>query len=158
MITATASTCARAVSDRQPDPARMQRYDAHIREAAQLYQLPEPFIRAIVMVESNFFSDAISEDGAMGLMQLMPETALHMGVLDAFDPRQNVLGGTRYLRVLANRFNGDLVLTVAAYNAGEGAIDKYRGVPPYAETRRYVRNVLHHYYAFRGMAPVVAQR
>jgi soluble lytic murein transglycosylase-like protein len=81
-----------------------------------------------------------------------------MGVLDAFDPRQNVLGGTRYLRVLANRFNGDLVLTVAAYNAGEGAIDKYRGVPPYAETRRYVRNVLHHYYAFRSMAPVVAQR
>jgi soluble lytic murein transglycosylase-like protein len=143
---------------RAPDPARMQRYDAHIREAAQLYQLPEPFIRAIVMVESNFFSDAISEDGAMGLMQLMPETALHMGVLDAFDPRQNVLGGTRYLRVLANRFNGDLVLTVAAYNAGEGAIDKYRGVPPYAETRRYVRNVLHHYYAFRSMAPVVAQR
>jgi membrane-bound lytic murein transglycosylase MltF len=146
-------------ADRRPDPGRLQRYDAHIREAAELYQLPESFIRAIVLVESNFFPDAISEDGAMGLMQLMPETAQHMGVLNAFDPRQNVLGGTRYLRVLANRFNGDLVLTVAAYNAGEGAIDKYRGVPPYAETRRYVRNVLHHYYAFRSMAAqVVAQR
>ncbi|HEX4353375.1 MAG TPA: lytic transglycosylase domain-containing protein [Polyangiales bacterium] len=137
--------------DRRPDPLRLSRYDEHIREAAQLYQLPEPFIRAIVQVESNFFPDAISEDGAMGLMQLMPETALHMGVLDAFDPRQNVLGGTRYLRVLANRFNGDLVLTVAAYNAGENAVDRYRGVPPYAETRRYVRNVLHHYYAFRSL-------
>jgi soluble lytic murein transglycosylase-like protein len=81
---------------------------------------------------------------------LMPGTAASMGVIDAFDPRQNVLGGTRYLRVLANRFNGDLVLTVAAYNAGEGAVQKYRGIPPYAETRRYVRKVLHHYYEFRS--------
>jgi membrane-bound lytic murein transglycosylase MltF len=146
-------------AERQADPGRLQRFDVHIKEAAQLYQLPEPFIRAIVMVESNFFPDAISEDGAMGLMQLMPGTAINMGVQNAFDPRQNVLGGTRYLRVLANRFNGDLVLTVAAYNAGESAVDKYRGVPPYAETRRYVRNVLHHYYAFRSAATqVVAQR
>jgi soluble lytic murein transglycosylase-like protein len=75
-----------------------------------------------------------------------------MGVLNAFDPRQNVLGGARYLRVLANRFNGDLVLTVAAYNAGEGAIQRYHGVPPYLETRRYVQRVLHHYYAFRQHA------
>jgi soluble lytic murein transglycosylase-like protein len=145
-------------AERNPDPGRLQRYDAHIKEAALLYQLPEAFIRAVMLVESNFFSDAISEDGAMGLMQLMPETALNMGVLNAFDPRQNVLGGTRFLRVLANRFNGDLVLTVAAYNAGEAAVDKYRGVPPYAETRRYVRRVLHHYYAFRGMSQALANR
>jgi soluble lytic murein transglycosylase-like protein len=144
--------------ERRADPARLQRYDAHIKEASQLYQLPEAFIRAVMLVESNFFSDAISEDGAMGLMQLMPQTALNMGVLNAFDPRQNVLGGTRFLRVLANRFNGDLVLTVAAYNAGEGAVDKYRGVPPYPETRRYVRKVLHHYYAFRGLSQAVASR
>jgi soluble lytic murein transglycosylase-like protein len=142
---------------RLPDPARLQRYDEHIREASQLYQLPEAFIRSIMLVESNFFADAISSAGAMGLMQLMPGTALSMGVLDAFDPRQNVLGGTRYLRVLANRFNGDLVLTVAAYNAGEFAVERYRGVPPYAETRRYVRRVLHHYYAFRNMNQTVAQ-
>ena len=148
----------RPSSDRRPDPGRVQRYDPHIKEAAQLYQLPEAFIRAIVLVESNFFPDVISEDGAMGLMQLMPATALNMGVLDAFDPRQNVLGGTRYLRVLANRFNGDLVLTVAAYNAGEFAVQKYRGVPPFAETRRYVRRVLHHYYAFRNMSGALAQR
>jgi Transglycosylase SLT domain len=143
-------------AERRLDPARLQLFDAQIKEASLLYQLPEAFIRAIVLVESNFFPDAISEMGAMGLMQLMPQTAQHMGVLDAFDPRQNVLGGTRYLRVLANRFNGDLVLTVAAYNAGEGAVDKYRGVPPYAETRRYVRRVLQHYYAFRGQAPTPA--
>jgi soluble lytic murein transglycosylase-like protein len=149
-------TAALGNAERKVDPARMKVYDEHIKEAAALYQLPEAFIRAIVLVESNFFPDAISDAGAMGLMQLMPGTALNMGVLNAFDPRQNVLGGTRYLRLLANRFNGDLVLTVAAYNAGEGAIEKYRGVPPYLETRRYVRRVLHHYYAFRNAAPEVA--
>ena len=138
------------VTPRAPDPERVRLFGAHIREAANLYQLPEAFLRAIVMVESNFFPDAVSEDGAMGLMQLMPGTALSMGVLDAFDPRQNVLGGARYLRMLANRFNGDLVLTVAAYNAGEGAIKRYNGVPPYQETRMYVKRVLHHYYAFRN--------
>ena len=148
----------RSAERRAADPSRLQRFDAHIKEAAQLYQLPEAFIRAVMLVESNFFPDAISEDGAMGLMQLMPQTALSMGVMDAFDPRQNVLGGTRFLRVLANRFNGDLVLTVAAYNAGEAAVDKYRGVPPYAETRRYVRKVLHHYYAFRSLSQTIAQR
>jgi soluble lytic murein transglycosylase-like protein len=135
---------------RTADPDRMRLFGAHIREAAKLYQLPEAFLRAIVMVESNFFPEAVSEDGAMGLMQLMPGTAVNMGVLDAFDPRQNVLGGARYLRMLANRFNGDLVLTVAAYNAGEGAIKRFNGVPPYQETRMYVKRVLHHYYAFRN--------
>lgn len=138
--------------ERKVDPERLTRYDLHIKEAAALYQLPEPFIRAVMMVESNFYPDVVSVDGAMGLMQLMPATAANMGVIDAFDPRQNVLGGTRFLRMLANRFNGDLVLTVAAYNAGEGAVNKYAGVPPYAETRRYVRRVLHHYYTFRGSA------
>jgi len=93
----------------------------------------------------------------MGLMQLMPQTARSMGVRDPFDPRQNILGGTRYLRVLANSFNGDLVLTVAAYNAGGGAVTRYRGVPPYAETRRYVQRVLRHYYAYRA-GRVEAQR
>jgi soluble lytic murein transglycosylase-like protein len=135
---------------RAPDPDRVRQYGAHIREAAALYQLPEAFLRAIVLVESNFFPDAISQAGAIGLMQLMPSTAVNMGVLDAFDPRQNVLGGARFLRMLANRFNGDLVLTVAAYNAGEAAIKRYNGVPPYQETRRYVKRVLHHYYAFRN--------
>jgi len=139
------------------EPDRLQSFSQHIKEAAQLYSLPEAFIRAVMLVESNFLPDVISDAGAMGLMQLMPDTATSMGVLNAFDPRQNVLGGARYLRVLANRYNGDLVLTVAAYNAGEGAVERYHGVPPYLETRRYVQRVLHHYYAFRQRAPRASQ-
>ena len=135
---------------RDPSPDRYQRYDAHITEAARLYQLPVPFIRAIMRVESDFSPAVVSHAGAMGLMQLMPRTANAMGVRDPFDPRQNIFGGTRYLRILANRFNGDLVLTIAAYNAGEGAVMRYRGVPPYDETRRYVQNVLRHYYSERA--------
>ncbi|NOY93640.1 MAG: lytic transglycosylase domain-containing protein [Deltaproteobacteria bacterium] len=139
----------RRVSAASRDPNRYALYNAHIREAARLYQLPEAFLRAVIKVESDFVPDVVSGDGAMGLMQLMPRTAASMGVTAPFDPRQNILGGARYLRVLANRFNGDLVLTVAAYNAGGGAVTRYRGVPPYDETRRYVRRVLSFYYAFR---------
>lgn len=132
----------------QTDPYRHIRYDTFIREAALLYQLPESFLRAILRVESNFYPDAVSCDGAVGLMQLMPFTAARMGVRDPFDPRENILGGARFLRVLANSFNGDLVLTVAAYNAGPAAVAKYGGVPPYAETQQYVQNVLRFYYAY----------
>ncbi len=132
------------------DAERMRRYEAYIREAALLYVLPEEFIRAVMRVESNFYPECVSHKGAMGLMQLMPATAASMGVLDPFDARQNILGGARFLRVLANNFGGDLVLTIAAYNAGEGAVRKYGGIPPYAETRRYVQRVLTHYYAFRA--------
>lgn len=132
------------------DPGRYTRYNNLITEAAQLYQLPQSFIRAVMRVESNFNPTVVSRAGAMGLMQLMPKTARSMGVSDPFDVRQNVLGGARYLRILANRFKGDLILTVAAYNAGEAAVDKYEGIPPYQETQRYVRRVLKHYYAYRS--------
>ena len=142
---------------RPPDPLRTARYDAFIREAAVLYVLPEELVRAVMRVESNFYHEAVSNKGAMGLMQLMPGTARSMGVLDPFDPRQNVLGGARFLRILANRFGGDLVLTIAAYNAGEGAVQKYRGIPPYAETRRYVQRVLGHYYELRAASTLRAR-
>jgi soluble lytic murein transglycosylase-like protein len=135
---------------RSKDPARYSRYSSLIDEAAQLYQLPQSFIRAVMRVESDFNPEVVSRAGAMGLMQLMPKTARSMGVADPFDARQNILGGSRYLRILANRFKGDLVLTVAAYNAGEGAVEKHNGIPPYKETQRYVRRVLKHYYAYRG--------
>ena len=128
----------------------ISRYTSLIDEAAQLYQLPHSFIRAVMRVESDFNPEVVSRAGAMGLMQLMPKTARSMGVSDPFDARQNILGGARYLRILANRFKGDLVLTVAAYNAGEGAVEKHNGIPPYKETQRYVRRVLKHYYAYRG--------
>ncbi len=137
-------------TDRSRDPARYSRYNGLIDEAAQLYELPKSFIRAVMRVESDFNPMVVSRAGAMGLMQLMPMTARSMGVSDPFDVRQNILGGARYLRILANRFKGDLVLTVAAYNAGEGAVEKYAGIPPYKETQRYVRRVLKHYYAYRA--------
>jgi soluble lytic murein transglycosylase-like protein len=127
---------------------RIRSYDPLIREAAALYRLPESFLRAIMRVESGGNPSVVSHAGACGLMQLMPATAVSMGVTDIFDPRQNILGGARLLRILANTFNGDLVLTIAAYNAGQGAVLRYRGIPPYEETQRYVRRVLTHYYAF----------
>lgn len=132
------------------DPERLRAYDAHIREASLLYVLPEELIRAVMHVESNFNPRAVSRKGALGLMQLMPSTATKMGVTDPFDPRQNVLGGVRLLRVLANRFDGDQTLTLAAYNAGQAAVLKYGGVPPYAETQRYVKRVLSHYARYRA--------
>lgn len=145
---------------RDTSPDRYQRYDAFIREAAALYRLPESFIRAVIKVESNYNPQVVSHAGACGLMQLMPGTAARMGVTDVFDPRQNILGGARYLRILANLFNGDLVLVIAAYNAGEGAVMRYRGIPPYEETQRYVQRVLRWYYGFleaEGRARVASQ-
>jgi len=139
-----------AASLSAPDPERLRRFDMHIREAAQLYVLPQDLLRAVMQVESNFYAEAVSNKGAIGLMQLMPATAAQMGVLDPFDARQNVLGGARFLRLLANHFGGDLVLTIAAYNAGQGAVEKYSGIPPYAETRMYVQRVLGNYYAYRA--------
>ena len=138
------------IMPRDTDPGRFSRYDAHIREASRLYAIPESLIRAVIMVESNYDHRVVSHCGAQGLMQLMPATGRRMGVRDPFVPRQNILGGTRYLRYLANIFNGDIVLTIAGYHAGEGAVIRYRGVPPYETTQRYVPAVLRHYYRFRA--------
>jgi soluble lytic murein transglycosylase-like protein len=135
-----------AAHDSNPD--RYSRYDAYILEAALLYQMPEAFIRAVIKVESDYDPNVVSWAGAQGLMQLMPQTAARMEVTDSFDPRQNILGGTRYLRYLANLFQGDLVLTIAGYHAGEGAVLRYQGVPPYSTTHGYIRRVIEHYYRF----------
>jgi soluble lytic murein transglycosylase-like protein len=131
-------------------PARYSRYDDHIRQAAVLYQIPEELIRAVIRVESNFDPRAVSPANARGLMQLIPPTAERMMVTDIFDPRQNIFGGVRYLRVLANLFNGDIELTIAGYNAGENAVIKHGGIPPYPETVEYVKRVLSEYRAFRA--------
>ncbi len=125
--------------------ARFSRYDDHIRQAAILYQIPEELIRAVIRVESDFDPRAVSPANARGLMQLIPETAERMMVTDIFDPRQNIFGGVRYLRVLANLFNGDLQLTIAAYNAGENAVIRHGGIPPFPETTEYVKRVLSEY-------------
>lgn len=131
--------------------ARFRRFDRFIGEASRLYAIPEPLIRAVIQAESNYDPRVVSHCGAQGLMQLMPATGRRMGVRDPFNPRQNILGGTRYLRYLANIFGGDIVLTIAGYHAGENAVIRYRGVPPYETTQRYVPTVLRHYYRYREM-------
>lgn len=141
-------------SDRSPE--RFTRYDRWIRQAATLYQLPEELVRAVIKVESDYDPRAVSSAGAGGLMQLMPETATRMQVRDRFDPRENIFGGVRYLRILANLFNGDLDLTVAAYNAGEGAVERAGGIPNYPETMDYVVRVRTYYAAYRSTADVVS--
>jgi soluble lytic murein transglycosylase-like protein len=143
-----------APSDRSIE--RFTRYDATIREAATLYQIPEALIRAVIKVESDYDPRAVSHAGAQGLMQLMPPTALRMQIRDSFDPRLNIFAGTRYLRVLANHFNGNLELTIAGYNAGEGAVQRYGGIPPYEETQFYVVKVLEYYHRYRSIGDPVA--
>jgi len=106
----------------------------------------DPYLaRAVIQAESAFYTKARSRTGALGLMQLMPQTAQRFGVTDPFEPRQNITGGVKYLRWLLDAFKGDLTRVVAAYNAGEGAVDKYNGIPPFAETRAYVPRVLELY-------------
>jgi len=129
---------------------RYARYSEWIRQAATLYQIPEALVRAVIKCESDYDPRAVSPAGAIGLMQMIPETAMRMQVRDPYDPRENIFGGTRYLRVLANTFNGDLELTIAAYNAGEGAVARYGGIPPYDETQKYVVNVVTYYRKYRA--------
>ena len=130
----------------------MRHYDPIILEASARYVIPRALIKAVILVESNFDPGAVSSKGAEGLMQLMPGTAAGLGVSDSFDPRENIFGGTRYLRMMANRFGGDLVLTIAAYNAGPGAVERHGpGIPPFAETRGYVKRVLSFYYHYKSL-------
>jgi hypothetical protein len=135
--------------------ARFTRYDEWIRQASSLYQIPEQLVRAVIKVESDYDPRAVSVSGARGLMQLMPDTADRLQVRDIDDPRENIFGGVRYLRILANTFNGDLELTVAGYNAGEGAVITHGGIPPYAQTRDYVVKVSRFYRRYRTIADVV---
>ncbi|MDH4186112.1 MAG: lytic transglycosylase domain-containing protein [Nitrospira sp.] len=116
-----------------------------IRRYSSQHKLHPALIRAVIKAESNFDPRAVSRTGAIGLMQLMPQTATRMDVQDMYDPDDNVGGGTKYLRQLLDRFHGNLPLALAAYNAGENAVDRYQALPPYDETRRYVRKVLRYY-------------
>ena len=121
-----------------------------IEKYAQKNNLDPDFIKAVVKQESGFNPDATSKCGAMGLMQLMPQTAKGLGVTDAYDPEQNIEGGVKYLKSMMNRFNNDPKLALAAYNAGPGAVQRYGDVPPYRETQNYVKNILASYEAIKG--------
>jgi len=125
-----------------PNPLK---YQALIRSLAQQYQLPAHLINAIIAVESAYNPQAVSHKGAVGLMQLMPQTAKRFGVKNRRNAQQNITGGVRFLSYLMKKFNANLPLVVAAYNAGEQAVIKYRGIPPYPETRQYVIKVLSRY-------------
>ncbi|MGJ4730374.1 transglycosylase SLT domain-containing protein [Luteimonas sp. SDU101] len=125
-------------------------YAAEIRSAANEFGVEEAIVRAIMHAESAFNPNALSRAGAQGLMQLMPATAQRFGVTNAYDPAQNIRGGVEYLAWLLKRFNGDLTLASAGYNAGEGAVDRHKGVPPYSETQRYVVRVAQLAERYRG--------
>src|SRR5687767_7980411 len=124
----------------RPRPANASRFDSIVQEHASRQALRPELVRAVIQVESGYNPRATSPKGAMGLMQLMPDTARSLGVVDAYDPEENIRGGTAYLRQLLNKF-GSEQLALAAYNAGPGAVDRYDGVPPYRETKDYVRKV-----------------
>jgi hypothetical protein len=167
------------VPPRDTSPVRYSRYDQDIRDGQAFYGIPEALTRAVIKTESDYDPHVVSSVGAQGLMQLMPDTARLMGVTDSFDPRQNIMGGTRYLQVLARRFcrtpaggeAGDAragdkggappltvcsaeekVKVIAAYHAGPGAVEKYGGMPPYETTHAYVAMVLRRYDDYRGSA------
>ena len=125
-------------------------YSKSIKKYAKRYGVEANLIKAIMTVESCYKQTARSPKDAQGLMQLIPKTAERFGVTDSYNADQNIRGGTNYLRVLRKRYKGNLIKAIAAYNAGEGAVDKYKGVPPYKETQRYVQKVMHVYAKLNG--------
>jgi len=127
-----------------------KKYDDLINEAAERFDVSFPLLKAIIKAESDFDPQAVSKKGAMGLMQIMPQNFKLLGLKDPFDPTQNINAGTRYFKQLYDRFNGKLALSLAAYNAGPAAVDRYKIIPPYEETEEYVRRVLRYYYKYKN--------
>lgn len=120
-------------------------YDEAIAKASRRFSVEPSLIKAVIRAESGFNQKAVSHKGAQGLMQLMPDTAYQMEVADPFDAEENILGGTRYLSLMLDRFQNNMQLALAAYNAGPERVEEYRGIPPFAETRSFVERVLRYY-------------
>ena len=140
-----------ATPRRLPVKTRTTDFDGLIQNVSDSITLDPALIKSVMHAESAFDPGAISRKGASGLMQLMPATAQRYGVTRIFDPQQNILAGSRYLRDLLTQFDGDMRLALAGYNAGENAVVKYGGIPPYSETRNYVRKVLELYKSYRNL-------
>jgi len=119
-----------------------QKYDPIIKRASSQYGIPVSLIKSVMKFESNFNPYAVSPSGAIGLMQLMPETAKGLGVRNPFNPEENIFAGVRFLRILFDRYGGNVVLTLAAYNAGPALVDRFGGIPPGERTKKFVKDVL----------------
>ncbi|MBO6555879.1 MAG: lytic transglycosylase domain-containing protein [Pseudomonadales bacterium] len=138
------------VADRPIETGGPSKFQTHIRAASNRYMVDPALVEAIIQVESSFRPHAVSSSGATGLMQLMPGTAQDLEVYDRYDPRQNIHGGVRYISELMERFDNDLTMVLAAYNAGPNAVARHNGIPPNKpETRRYVQKVMKAYHEFR---------
>ena len=140
-ITDISNTVPAVVSKTSDVVSTASKYSDIISSMSQKYGVPEKLIQSVIKTESDFNPDVVSSAGAQGLMQLMPQTAKELGVTDAFDPKQNIEGGTKLLKQHIDTY-GNLELVLAAYNAGPGAVAKYGGVPPYEETQNYIKKVL----------------
>lgn len=141
-----------ANKEKSSEKTGLSGYSTYVKKAASKYQIEPELIHAVIKTESNGNHRAVSNKGAMGLMQLMPSTASDMAVSNPFSPEQNIEGGTKYLRYLLEKFNGDLTLALAAYNAGPTTVEKYGNVPPFPETRNYVNKVYSQYRGKRKVA------
>ena len=122
-----------------------EQLNSYFKEASNTYGIDVKLLKSIAFCESSFDPNNTSSAGAMGIMQLMPETAKHLGITNAYDPRQNIMGGAKYFSTMLERYNGNIPLALAAYNAGPGNVDKYGGIPPFEETQNYVPKVLGYY-------------
>ena len=135
---------------------RASGYEHAVETHSTTYQVDPKLVKAVIAIESCFDKQAVSSVGAQGLMQLMPATARELEVWNSFDANQNIRGGTKYLSQMLKRFNNNTELALAAYNAGPGAVEKYGGIPPYAETRGYVKKVLKRYDSYGGKSSVIS--
>ena len=135
----------------RPKPATAtKKYDGIIQEASNTFGLSFSLLKAMIKVESNFDSRAISKKGALGLMQIMPQNLQAFNIREPYDPKDNIMGGARYFKSLMERFEGKLPLALAAYNAGPTIVDKYRNIPPIKETQDYVKKVMKYFYLYKN--------
>jgi soluble lytic murein transglycosylase-like protein len=137
-------------TSRKGSTAYIRDYDGIITQASRRFGLDPSLVKAVIEAESCYDHEAVSEKGAQGLMQLMPETASDLNVNDPFDPEENIFGGARYLAMMMRRFNNDTKRAVAAYNAGPQAVETHDGIPPYEETQTFVRRVMRYYRQYRN--------